>query len=790
MLFKTLIDAIFDQLKNKIMKRNFAILLIAITLVNCQRTPEVNEKIVPISISETVNDSLCQFVNPFIGTEGEGHTYPGATVPFGMVQLSPDTEIMHFKKSFPWCAGYQYNDKSIIGFSHTHFSGTGHSDLGDVLLMPITGELQLVPGTTKNPDTGYRSRFNHDNESAKPGYYQVLLTDDSVNVELTATERCGFHKYTFHREDSAYVILDLSQSIYNYYDKVLTSNISIDNDKTVSGYRQTNGWAKNRLVHFTIKFSKPFTSYGIVNEDNPEYKGFEKKGSHLKNYPEMNGKKLKAYFKFDIEKGEELLVKVGISGVDKHGAVNNLISEIPHWSFDQTKIQAQEKWEKQLQKFNIETNPKEREIFYTAVYHTMLAPTIYMDADKRYRGIDNVIHVAEDFTNYSTFSLWDTYRALHPLFTIIEQNRTNDIINSMIMHSEQNVHNLLPIWSFHGNETWCMIGYHAVSVIADAYLKGIQNYNVNKAYDAMVHTANYDHYGGINYYKEYGFVPIDKEKEGASKTLEYAYDDWALAQMAKVLRRNRDYRYFIDRAQSFENIFDEEKLFMRAKNSDGTFKKRFDPLYAQYGGDYTEGNAWQYTWYVPHNVERLIELMGGEEIFVQRLDTLFKIKGDERKYKHVEDIAGLIGQYAHGNEPSQHIAYLYNYADMPWKTQEKVHLIMNNLFNNTPDGICGNEDCGQMSAWYIFSSLGFYPVCPGSLEYAIGTPRLKKAAIQLENGKTFKMEAQNLTDSTYYIEEMYLNGVLLEKPFISHDDIMKGGELVYIMTNEPVTNND
>jgi predicted alpha-1,2-mannosidase len=768
------------------MKKIYIITLILAILGSCKIEPKINEKIVPIEIEKTIKDSLCQFVNPFIGTGGEGHTYPGATVPFGMVQLSPDTEIKHFKKSFPWCAGYQYNDKSIIGFSLTHFSGTGHSDMGDVLIMPTTGELKLIPGSSDKPDIGYRSRFSHENESAKPGYYQVLLEDYNINVELTTSERCGFHKYKFNTKDSAHILIDLTQSIYNYYDKVLMSNFKIENDRTISGYRQTSGWAKNRYVFFTIKFSKPFTNYGLVNDDNPEYRGFGVTGSHLNNYPEIQGKKLKAYFNFDIEEGEEILVKVGISAVDKNGSINNLISEIPHWNFEQTKVQAREKWENQLKKFTIETNSKEREIFYTSVYHTMLAPTIYMDADKRYRGVDNTIHVAKDYVNYSTFSLWDTYRALHPLFTIIETEKTNDFITSMINHSEQNVHRILPIWSFHGNETWCMIGYHAVSVIADAYLKGIHKFNVNKAYNAMIHTANYNHYGGIKYYKEYGYVPIDLEKEGASKTLEYAYDDWAIAQMAKSLRKNRDYRYFINRAQSFENIFDDKTLFMRARKSDGKFRKKFDPLYAQYGGDYTEGNAWQYSWYVPHNVERLIELLGGEETFVQRLDSLFKIKGDSKKYKHVEDIAGLIGQYAHGNEPSQHIAYLYNYAKMPWKTQEKIHLIMDNLFDNTPDGICGNEDCGQMSAWYIFSSLGFYPVCPGSLDYAIGSPRLKKAAIHLENGETFKMEARNLSDSTIYIEEMYLNGVLLERPFINHEDIMNGGELVYIMTDKPV----
>jgi predicted alpha-1,2-mannosidase len=746
--------------------------------------PKISSK-VSVKVEDDNGKTPFDYVNPFIGTSGEGHTYPGATVPFGMVQLSPETDAPPFRGGFRWCAGYQYDDTSILGFAHTHFSGTGHSDMGDILMMPTVGPLQLDPGPKDNPDAGYRSRFSRDQESAQPGYYSVVLKDHNIKAELTTTNRVGFHKYTFPHSDNAHIILDLVSSIYNYDGKVLWSQIRVENNTTVTGFRQTKGWAPNRYVYFAMQFSKPFESYGIVNETEETYKGFGKTGKLLENYPDVSGRKLKGYFNFKTAEGEAIYVKVAISAVGIDGALKNLQAEVPVWDFDGAREAAKRAWTKELNKIVVEGSQKEKENFYTAAYHTMLAPVTYMDVDGRYRGVDQNIHVAKGFTNYHIFSLWDTYRAAHPLFTITQPQRDGEIIQSMLVHQQQSVHKILPVWSFGSNETWCMIGYHAVPVIADAYLKGIRNYDVPAAFAAVKSSATYAPYGGLEHYMKYGYVPIDLEKEGASKTLEYAYDDWTIAQMAQALGKKEDHAVFSKRAASFRNIYDPNTGFMRAKKSDGNFREPFDPIYAQYGSDYTEGNAWQYTWYVPQDVQGLINLMGGREKFVEKLDALFVLKADEEKFKHVEDIAGLIGQYAHGNEPSQHIAYLYNYAGMPWKTQERINQIMNNLFNNTPDGISGNEDCGQMSAWYIFSSMGFYPVCPGSLEYVIGKPSLKKAVIHLDQGRTFAIIANNLSDRNIYIQSVTLNGRKHEKSYIRHEDLMKGGTLAFEMGPEP-----
>lgn len=737
------------------------------------------------SIAQTIEKSPFDYVNPFIGTGGDGHTYPGATVPFGMVQVSPDTEIKYFKQSFPWCAGYQYGDSTIVGFSHTHFSGTGHSDMGDVLLMPLSGELQMDPATSSNAEAGYRSRFSHEQEEAEPGYYAVSLLDEDIDVELTATSRVGFHKYTYNQKDTARIILDLTSSIYNYDDKVTWSHLQIINDTLALGMRQTRGWAPNRTVFFAIVFSNPITSYGILREETSEYRGFWKPGNQFKDFPEIGGKKLKAWFNFEVNAGESLLVKVGISAVDASGALNNLVTEIPHWNFEQTRKQARSLWEKELNKIIIKAPEKEKEIFYTSLYHAFLSPVEYFDIDLRYRGLDLSIQEAYDFDNYTIYSLWDTYRALHPLFTIVQPQRTNDMISSMLAHYRQNSFHMLPVWSFHGNETWCMIGYHAVSVIADAWLKGIRGFDENLALEAMLATSTYGPYDGLEHYIKYGYVPIDLECEGASKTLEYAYDDFTIAMMAKGMGKEDLYAEYYERAANYQNIYDFETGFMRATKADGSFREPFDPFYAQYGGDYTEGNAWQYSWYVPHDVKGLINLMGGEERFVKKLDSLFILETSGEKYKHVEDIAGLIGQYAHGNEPSQHIAYLYNYAGMPWKTQEKIHQVMNHLFDNTPYGICGNEDCGQMSAWYIFSSMGFYPVCPGTGEYVIGTPALEEAILNLDNGKSFKINVEGLSEKNYYIKEVSLNGNPLENSYINHADIVNGGEMTFVMGSKP-----
>jgi predicted alpha-1,2-mannosidase len=724
-------------------------------------------------------------VDPFIGTGGEGHTYPGATVPFGMVQLSPETDVRHFKQSFPWAAGYRHSDKTILGFAHTHFSGTGHSDLGDVLVMPSVGQVQLSPGTAEDPDSGYRSRFSHEQESAQPGYYSVVLQDTGIKAELTATTRVGVHRYTFPESDRAHVVLDLVSSIYNYEGKVLLSQIRVDSPTLVTGFRHTKGWAPNRKLYFALEFSKPFTSYGLANEHEEEYRGFGRTGKLLENYPEAFGRKLKAYFNFKTGPGEVVHAKVAISPVGIDGALKNLRAEVPGWDFDGVRAAAKEAWTRELGKARVEGNRKQRRMFATALYHTMLAPVTYMDVDGRYRGADDAIHQAQGYTNYHIFSLWDTYRAAHPLFTILQPERDGEMIRSMLAHREQSVHKVLPVWSFGANETWCMIGYHAVPVIADAFLKGIRNFDAQAAFEAVKASATYAPYGGLDAYLKHGFVPIDLEKEGASKTLEYAYDDWTIAQMAKGLGKAEDQRQFEKRAQSFRAIFDPQTGFMRAKKSDGSFREPFDPIHAQYGSDYTEGNAWQYSWYVPHDVQALIELMGGRERFVKKLDELFSLNVDPERFKQVEDIAGLIGQYAHGNEPSQHIAYLYSYAGQPWRTQERIRQIMTTMFNDTPEGIAGNEDCGQMSAWYIFSALGFYPVAPGSLEYVIGAPQVPKAVLEVGGGKTFTIEAKGLSERNLYIQSASLNGKPYDKAFVRHEDIMAGGTLAFVMGPKP-----
>jgi len=726
------------------------------------------------------NPGPLDYVNPFIGTGGEGHTFPGAVVPFGMIQVSPDTELHSFKKGFPWCAGYKYEDKTIVGFSHTHFSGTGHSDMGDILLMPFTGAFKSSPGTADDPDSGYRSRFDHKNESASPGYYMVNLKDYNIKAELSATKRAGIHRYSFPEKEEHKILLDLVHSIYHYEGKVSWARIRVESETRITGYRRTHGWAPDRVIYFVIDFSKPLKNYGIINEDKPLYRGFGIKGPHLKNYPSAQGKKIKAYFEFETS-DEPLIVKIGISGVDIKGAIKNLESEIPHWDFDKVVREAKMSWQQELSFVDISGTRKEKENFYTSLYHTFISPALYMDVDNRYRGLDNAVHYSKDFTNHTIFSLWDTYRALHPLFTLFQPYRDVNMIRSMIEHFKQSEMGMLPVWSFHGNETWCMIGYHSVSVIADAYMKGLTGINKVDSLEAMVTTAMNEHYGGISQYMKFGFVPIDLEKEGASKTLEYAYDDWAIARMAQKMGEEKIAENFFRRSCNYRNIFDKKSGFMRARKSNGLFREPFDPMAATYGGDYTEGNAWQYSWYVPHDTSGMIDLMGGDKVLIRKLDHLFKLDSSNEKFSEVEDIAGLIGQYAHGNEPSHNTAYLYVYAGAPWKTQDILHRIMNELYNNTSDGIPGNEDCGQMSAWYIFTSLGFYPVAPGSNQYVIGAPFLDKASIFLPGGENFRIISHNRSGQNIYIQKVLLNGKILDRTFIEHEDIVKGGTLEFFM---------
>jgi predicted alpha-1,2-mannosidase len=733
------------------------------------------------------------YVNPFIGTQNMGHTFPGAAVPFGMVQLSPDTDTIMYSygegynpEVYRYCSGYQYDDSTIVGFSHTHFNGTGHSDLGDFLIMPTVGELKLNPGTKENPDSGYRSRFSHKNEKAHPGFYSVKLEDYNIDIELTTTERVGFHKYKFPKTNEAYIILDLTHGIYNYDGKVVWSFVRVENDTLITGFRQTNGWARTRYIYFAMALSKPIKSFGLVNEEQLIYKGFWRKWNESENFPEKAGGKVKGYFNFEMNEEEELLIKFALSGVSTKGALENLSAEIPHWNFEEVKNSAKEKWNKELSKITIEADEEKKVNFYTAMYHSFLSPVVFSDVNGDYRGIDQNIHKEDGFKNYTIFSLWDTYRALHPLFTIVQQERTNDIINSMIAHYEQSVHKILPVWSHWANENWCMIGYHSVPVIADAYMKGIRNYDIRKAFDAVIASANYDSYDGIGYYKKYGYVPENLNTNSASKTLEYAYDDWTIYQFAKSLGEEKTADAFRKRAGYYKNIFDKESGFMRARNSDGKWLTPFNPLSTERHG-FIEGNAWNYSLYIPHDVKGFINLIGGDEKLIQWLDTLFIKETSEEDIAHSEDITkeGIIGNYVHGNEPSHQVPYMYCYAKAPWKTQEKVHLIVNTMYRNAPDGLSGNDDCGQMSAWYIFSSLGFYPVTPGSNQYVIGSLSVKEAVINLEDGNTFKIITENFSPQNIYIKKLFLNGDEINRCFITHEEIMSGGELKFIMSSEP-----
>ncbi len=736
------------------------------------------------------------YVNPFIGTDDMGHTFPGVAVPFGLVQLSPETDsvLYSFGKGYnpdvyKYCAGYQYADNTIVGFSHTHFNGTGHSDLGDFLLMPTVGKLRLNPGTKENPESGYRSRFSHENEKASPGFYAVKLDDYNIDVELTATARAGFHKYKFPKSKDAHVILDLTSGIYNYEGKVVWSSVRVENKTTITGYRQTNGWARTRYIYFAMEFSKPFKSYGLINDEQLIYRGFWRKFNEDKNFPERAGHKVKCYFDFDTEEGGEILIKLAISGVSTKNALDNLNAEIPDWDFEKTKQTAKDLWNKEISKITIEA-PEDRKInFYTSMYHAFLNPSIFSDVNGEYRGLDQNIYKTDSFENYTTFSLWDTYRALHPLYTIVQQKRTSDIINSFIAHYEQSVHKILPVWSHWANENWCMIGYHAVPVIVDAYMKGIRGFNIDKAFEACLTSANYDLYDGIGAYKKFGYVPEDISSNSASKTLEYVYDDWTMHKFAERLGRKSAADEFFKRANNYKNIFDINTKYMRAKYSDGSFKTPFDPLSVANQG-YIEGNAWNYSLYVPHDINGFIKLIGGKEKLVLWLDSLFTFELPDKYFGESEDVTkvGMIGNYVHGNEPSHHVSYMYCYAGQPWKTQERIHQIINTMYKPEPHGLCGNDDCGQMSAWYIFSVLGFYPVAPGSNEYVIGSPCVDKATINLENGKSFSIKAENLSDENIYIKEAYLNGDKIERCFIAHDEIINGGELKFIMDNKPNKN--
>ncbi|QQP95297.1 GH92 family glycosyl hydrolase [Lysobacter enzymogenes] len=742
----------------------------------------------PAAPSADAGRRAFEAVDPFIGTGGEGHTFPGATVPFGMVQLSPDTEIKPRKEAYGWAAGYRHGDKTIVGFSHTHFSGTGHSDLGDVLVMPIAGAVKLERGDSATPRSGYRSAFRHDDEIAQPGYYAVTLDDYKIRAELTASERVGVHRYRYPKGQAAHVLIDLRTSMYDYPGKVQWSRVRLRADGTVTGFRETRGWAPGRQLYFAMRFSRPVSGHAFHDtEADVVYKGFPPPGEKDPTQrAQIEGRQVVASLDFKDAPGQELIVKVAISPVSEDSAIANLDAEVPGFDFDRVRAQARERWSEALSAIDADGTEPMRKSFYTALYHTLMGPSLFMDSDGRYRGPDNAVHEAKGFRYHSTFSLWDTYRALHPLLTLVQpEQRNNDFVNSLLASRKHSPYGILPVWAFHGQETWCMIGYHAVPVIADAYMKGIRGFDANEALDAMVASADYDPYDGIAQYKQLGYVPIDEEGEAASKTLEYAFDDWTIARMAGEMGRKDIAARFEKRAGNWKHAFDAKTGFMRARKRDGSFREPFDPSASGYGSDYTEGNAWQYSWYVPQDVAGLAKAHGGGDKLIARLDQVFEAKVDPKIFAHMEDITGLIGWYAHGNEPSHHVAYLYGYAGQPWRTQERLKQIMDSQYAPRPDGLAGNDDLGQMSAWYVFTALGFYPVAPASNEYIIGRPFLPKATLNLPNGKRFTVVADGLDAAHTYIGSATLNGQPLDRAFLRHEEILAGGELRFVMQAQP-----
>lgn len=661
-----------------------------------------------------------QYVNPMIGTGGHGHTFPGATVPFGMVQLSPDTRI---DGSWDGCSGYHYSDNVIYGFSHTHLNGTGVSDFGDIMLMPTMGEASL-------DNKIYSSKFSHTNEKATAGFYSVKLDDDNIDVALTASPRVGFHEYTFNASGQANIILDL-----NHRDHLLMGEVRIIDDKTIEILRRSEAWARDQYVFARIEFSQPMAITKVNNNAFAPAKVTDKM---------FAGSLLAMSFSKQVKKGEKLLVKVSLSPTSYEGAKLNM-SEIKDWDFKKAKADAEKLWNKELSKIEVTSSDKEKmAIFYTALYHTMMQPNIAQDLDGKYRGRDNQIHVAEGFDYYSVFSLWDTFRAANPLYTLIDKKRTSDFINTFLKQYEQG--GRLPVWELASNETDCMIGYHSVSVMADAMAKGIKGFDYEKAFEAAKHSAMLDHLG-LDAYKKNGFISIDDEHESVSKTVEYAYDDWCIAQMAKILNKQKDYDYFMKRSQNWKNIFDWETGFMRPKKNGG-WDKPFDPR--EVNNNFTEGNSWQYSFFVPQDIPGMIEAYGGNAKFEAKLDEMFNSESKTTGREQV-DVTGLIGQYAHGNEPSHHMTYLYNYVGKPEKTQQKVDYILKEFYKNTPDGLIGNEDCGQMSAWYVLSSIGFYSVTPGSGEWARVTPYFDKIKIHFENKEELTITKKGLNG---YLKEV------------------------------------
>lgn len=706
-----------------------------------------------------------QYVNPFIGTGAihgglSGNNYPGATVPFGMIQLSPDT-----REAPDWAqaSGYDYNDQTIYGFSHTRLSGTGASDLIDLLLLPTS-------------DGRTSSNFSHTAEKAKPGYYQVMLADEGINAELTATTRTGIHRYSYPNGKEAQLIIDLDHSANkgSWNRRIINSQIRIVNDHAIEGYRIITGWAKLRKVYFYIEFSSPILSSSLRDGDR-----------QYENTPVINGSNLHAMLRFGKLNEKPLICKVALSPVSTDNARLNLKQEASHWDFNQYTTDADRLWEKELEKINIQGTDLQKTIFYTALYHTLIQPNTISDVNGEYMAADYTTRqLSANEIHYTTFSLWDTFRGAHPLYTLLNADRVTDFVKSMIRQYEY--YGYLPIWQLWGQDNYCMIGNHSIPVIVDAILKGIPGIDIEKAYEAVYNSSVISHPNSpFEVWEKYGYMPENIQTQSVSITLEQAFDDWCVAQLAKKLGKNDDYERFMKRSAFYRNLFNPETGFFQSKNDKGEWIEPFDPYkYGANGGyPFTEGNAWQYFWYVPQNIPDLITLTGGNKAFTAKLDTFFTVNHQSGELN--DNASGFVGQYAHGNEPSHHVAYLYTCAGEPWKTQKYVAHIMNNLYNDTSSGYAGNDDCGEMSAWYIFGALGFYPVNPASGEYIIGTPMLEEATIHLPDGKTFAIKAPRKKGNEIYIRSIKLNGKKHTKNYITHQDILNGGTLEFVMNATP-----
>lgn len=725
----------------------------------------------------STSQDYTDFVNPFIGTGGHGHTYPGAVVPNGMIQPSPDTRIYQWDA----CSGYYYNDSTINGFSHTHLSGTGCGDYGDVLLMPTVGKQDYQAMGSKSQQMAYASAFSHQNEMAQPGYYSVVLDRYNVKAELTATKRAAIHRYTFPQSDESGFILDLDYSLQRQKNEEM--ELEVISDTEICGRKKTVYWAFDQYINFYAKFSKPFT-YTMVTDSMVLDEG----GPLLPT--------AKVLLHFNTKAGEEVYVKVGISAVDIDGARKNVEAEIPEWDFNGVRKAARASWNDYLAKIDIDTDDKDQKtMFYTALYHTGMQPNLFTDVDGRYLGMDLKAHQGSvNEPMYTIFSLWDTFRAYHPLMTIIDPDLNEAFIRSLIQKQREG--GVFPMWELAGNYTGTMIGYHAVPVIVDAYMKGYHNFNVNEAYKACLRVAEYDTTGikcpplvlphlmpQAKYWKnKIGYVPCDKDNEAVAKALEYAYNDWCISAFAESLGDAANHEKYAKFAEGYKTYFDPSTRFMRGLDSKGNWRIPFNPRSSTHrNDDYCEGTAWQWTWFVPHQIDGLVELMGGREGFISKLDSLFTVSSVLEGENTSADISGLIGQYAHGNEPSHHIIHMYNYVDKPYRTQELVDSVLQTLYFNDPDGLSGNEDCGQMSAWYILNAMGFYQVCPGKPVYSIGRPLFNKATVNLKDGKKFTVIAKNNSRENKYIQSMVLNGKPLDKPFFTHQDIVDGGTLELTM---------